>query len=380
MGNMNFAPFGFSLGNFGTANFLSTNFTSLFPYGTGSQRAAIHSTQPQTESNSGGLNIHVTYDASVNSCPHEAAFKACVAGVVKYYESQFSDPVTINLHVGWGEVDGDKIPGGSGAESESNYTAQKYSYAQIKAALLNDATSADDNTALASLGSDPTHGGKFSMTTAQAKALGLISGTSTAVDGWTGVDKTTHWVYNTTNTTGADVNQDKGQADLFSFLAHEISEIMGRQMNFGHGNGDGFKGDGYYPEDLFDYTAEGVHSFKASKGGRYFSLDGGVTVIHHFNAHADGDQFDWAPSSTPDSYDWEGSVGAVSKGDLRVMDVLGYDRIGAGAKISTAATLSLPSAVSHYMVIAEQGLVGYQGHGGLMYLHNAMHLAQDHFV
>ena len=53
---------------------------------------------------SAGLIINVNYDASVNSAP--AAFKADVAAVVSYLESQFSDPITITISVGYGEVNG----------------------------------------------------------------------------------------------------------------------------------------------------------------------------------------------------------------------------------------------------------------------------------
>jgi hypothetical protein len=103
-------------------------------------------------------------------------------------------------------------------------------------------------------------------------------------------------------------------------------------MNFGAFPGD--IGGGYYPEDLFDYTASGVRSFKSAAKGRYFSINGGVTDFRNFNSNPEGDLFDWTPGSVPDSYDWEGSRGAVSATDLRVLDVLGYDPIN----ISAAST------------------------------------------
>ncbi len=51
-----------------------------------------------------GLVINVSYDASCNNAP--AAFKTAVAAVVSYYESQFTNPITISIDVGYGEVDG----------------------------------------------------------------------------------------------------------------------------------------------------------------------------------------------------------------------------------------------------------------------------------
>ncbi len=53
---------------------------------------------------SAGLVINVFYDASVANAP--AAFKTDVAAAVQFFQSHFSDPVTININVGYGEVAG----------------------------------------------------------------------------------------------------------------------------------------------------------------------------------------------------------------------------------------------------------------------------------
>lgn len=298
------------------------------------------------------MKIDIIYDSSVtatggpNPCP-TAAFEACVQGVANFYETQFTNNVTITWDVGWGEVDGMAIPGGAGAESLSNYTTNNFTYSQIKTAFASHDSDADEASALASLPStDPTPGGAstFNMTTAEAKALGVFvagddtgdpnnGGATTTIDGWSGLDSTSTWIFNTTNTNGANV--PAGDSDAFSFLAHELSEVMGRQMDFASNN----DGNGYYPYDLFDYTPNGVRSFTASAADRYFSVDGGKTNtgLHYFNnVAANGDLFDTIPNGTkgsyepngplgPDSYDYEGTIGAVSPNDLRLMDVLGYD-------------------------------------------------------
>jgi hypothetical protein len=64
---------------------------------------------------SAGLTINVTYDASVNSAP--AAFKADIAAAVSYLQSQFSDPITITISVGSGEVNGQTMGGGALGQS-----------------------------------------------------------------------------------------------------------------------------------------------------------------------------------------------------------------------------------------------------------------------
>jgi hypothetical protein len=278
--------------------------------------------------------IKVTFDASVKNNPNAAAFEACAEGVAKFFDTQFTNAITINWDVGWGEVDGSSIPAFGGAESFSNYTTSEYTYAQIRAAFAAHDTTADEASALASLTTtDPTNGGKFQMTTAEAKALGLDTQT-TGIDGWSGLDSSSTWIYNTTNTTGANV--PAGDSDAFSFLAHELSEVMGRQMNFAPTDPYNYGGT-YYPYDLFDYTASGARSFRSDVIDRYFSDDGGKTNTgqHYFNNDsANGDPFDWLPNGArgsylpngaADSYDYAGSIGAVSGTDLRLMDVLGYD-------------------------------------------------------
>ena len=86
------------------------------------------------------MKIDIIYDSSVtaaggaNPCP-TAAFEACVQGVANFYETQFTNNITITWDVGWGEVDGSAISGGTGAQSQSNYTNNNFTYSQIKTAL-----------------------------------------------------------------------------------------------------------------------------------------------------------------------------------------------------------------------------------------------------
>jgi hypothetical protein len=130
----------------------------------------------------GGLVFNVTYDASANSAP--AGFKTAFAAAIEFYTTEFSDPITINIDVGWGEVDG--IPLSAGNLGESFSFLNIFSYSQVRSALQADATSVDDQRAVASLpGRDPTGGGNFLVTKGEQKAPGLL-GASNAVDGYVG--------------------------------------------------------------------------------------------------------------------------------------------------------------------------------------------------
>jgi hypothetical protein len=164
------------------------------------------------------LRINLTYDASVSSAP--AGFTAGMQAAVNYLESQFTDPVNVNINVGWGEVDGSPLaPGDIGSSSTF---VQNVSYISLFNALTSDARSADDHTAVSALGPiDPTAGGAFWVSTAEAKALGLRADDS-SVDGSVGFDSSTAFDFNSSDGIGPS------QYDFFGTAVHEITEVMGR--------------------------------------------------------------------------------------------------------------------------------------------------------
>ena len=94
--------------------------------------------------------------------------------------------------------------------------------------------------------------------------------------------------------------------------------------------------------DLFHYTGAGTRGL--NKGpGRSFSIDNGTTLLkafNDFNANM-GDLQDWA-DGTNDSFNafsTDGVLNDLSEVDLRVMDVIGYDR-GTVATSGSAANIS----------------------------------------
>jgi hypothetical protein len=59
------------------------------------------------------LVFDVTYDPSVVSAP--AAFQTAFQDAINLYQTTYTDPITINIDVGWGEVDGNPLnPGNLG--------------------------------------------------------------------------------------------------------------------------------------------------------------------------------------------------------------------------------------------------------------------------
>jgi len=262
-----------------------------------------------------GLTINLIFDASVTTAPNAAAIERAYRAAANYYESLYSNPITINIDVGYGEVEGGPINPKFLAESKArNFIVTDY--ATVKAALTANATSPDQLAAVASLpATDPTSGGIFKMTRAEAKALGLLApNDATTVDGYVGIKSGSDLTFDPNNRAVA------GDHDAIGALEHEISEIMGRYGSLGVK----FGANVYTPLDLFRYLAPGVRTLAFGPGS--FSVDG-QTLLTTYNDPINGDDAaDWLNSTRGDSFGGGGFgvEGAVTPTDVREMNVIGY--------------------------------------------------------
>ena len=317
-------------GTMGTPQIMASDGGSSSAGGGSTSSSGSSGSLTTASSQSAGLIINVNYDASVANAP--AAFKTDVADAVQYFESQFTNPITININVGYGEVDGLSL--GSGALGESMFYIDPFNYSQVKNALVADATSANDMSSIATLpSSDPTNGGTFYLSSANAKALGLISGSYT--DGYVGFSSTLPFDYN--NSDGVTA----GQYDFMGTVMHEISEVLGRTTD------DGQSGQ-YTALDLFRYSAPGVRNLGSGTTAGYFSVNGGQTNLGAFNTNSGGDYGDWANSVGNDSARAFASSGAVdpfSATDLTAMDAIGYNLAATGPTAPTISSFSPDSGV-----------------------------------
>jgi hypothetical protein len=308
------------------------------------------------------MQINVSFDQDITRLP--AGFVAGVVAGVRFLENTYTNPITFNLHVGYGERDGTALSAQS--LGESAFGVHSYSYAQIETALTSHGLTADQRVAYATLpATDPVAGNHtWWMADVEAKALGLIAN-STTINEYVGFADTNHFTFDYNRADGISA----GQYDFFGTVVHEITEVMGRELGVGQQLVNGTNT--YYPLDLFHYVADpprlleasatsgmgatgspspetystsliaglkpgllsdlGIHPWEVrdfSRGG-YFSIDGGITNLGDFNSLSSGDAGDWAPNVGSDSFlnvSLPGVIDNVTANDLTLMDILGYDR------------------------------------------------------
>ncbi len=289
------------------------------------------------------LQIDLIWDSSVGGAP--AGFTTAIIDAAQFYVNNFTssngNAVELFIDVGYGEIAGTSLSSGALGESESN--GYLTNYATVTSALAKDGF-----TFTAS--NEPTTS-QFFITSAQAKTLGLISGTSggsNSVDGYIGFGSGYSW--NTyANLNGSNSGTASNQYDLQAVAQHELSEIMGR---IGMEGAIEVGKPTYTILDLFNFAGPGTLEL-SGKGG-YFSTNDGTTNMGVFNdasAHG-GDIADWASYSSPtqsgtlptgsaknasDSYDAflaNGDNGVVTTDDLLVDAALGYKFTAAGAALA----------------------------------------------
>ena len=281
------------------------------------------------------LTIVRTNDPSLaaNLSPADvAAASAAFDYAAAQYSALYNDPIQVNIVLA-------AVPGTGTLGGSSTALVGFFSYTTIRNALIADAVSPDDLTAIATLPvSDPTGaqpGLGWVTSRAQGKALGLIPSDATS-DGTFTFGAGFSYTYDPNNRAVA------GKFDFIGVAFHEISEIMGRIPGLGTNFGDG--GPDYLPFDLFRYTGLATRSFIGGSGN-YFSINNGATDLKNFNfPNGNGsDPQDWA-SGANDAYNAFSSssvLNALTAVDIQVMDVIGYNLNTTGPIIvATGATLT----------------------------------------
>lgn len=259
------------------------------------------------------MKIELSFD-NLGDAPR--GFYLTAIAVEKYLESVFTDPITVKINLGWGEANGVHVD----SLGYALYFLQSTSYGAIRTAL------AADHIALPA--QDPTHGGNFQMSVAEAQAMGLAPSILNFTAGFVGVNSSAPYTFNTRD--GAPVAP--GTYDMFGLLEHEITHVLGREMFAGGGAG----GDNNFtPMDLFHYQTTRViggtgpsidRSFTPYNG--YLSADGGKTLLGgYLNQQPGFDIGGWKNNGERDSFGFfdAGQSEPMTKADLQIMGLLGYE-------------------------------------------------------
>jgi hypothetical protein len=275
------------------------------------------------------VQINFIYDSSTASAP--AAFKTALADAAAYLDALITNPITVNIQVGWGEDNGAPITPNSLSTGGPQQDGIGMSYAQLKAALTANATSVADQTMLGNMPAvDPTNGGSFYITAAQQKAWGLLPATGTEIDGNIGFSATESWTFDPNNRSAAGSYDFIGDAE--AEITHALGRFPGLQLS----------APGWYaPMDLMRYAAPGVNAFTVGAPA-YFSMNGGATNLDAFNTT--GDASDWAPSVRSDAFGdgYTGQTMVMTQTDQTLLDALGYTVAGSTTPTPVATPTATP--------------------------------------
>lgn len=275
-----------------------------------------------------GLVINPIFGNTITSDPNAATIEGVINTAIQFYEKTFTDPITVNIQF-------DTMTGGLG--QASTYFAVG-PYSSYRAALVADATSADDATALAHLPGGPNNpvngNANMAVSTANLRALGIdVNPPVGQPDSFIGLN--THITF--PGSPGSSLTYY-----LPAVVEHEIDHALGFGSALdGLSNGSPPPTGAVWGMDLYRYDQNGNRSFDTNINTQaFFSIDGGATDLVRFNQTPPGDFSGWFSTGphTPrvqDSYATRLATPSLGV-ELRVLDVLGYD----------LAAVPEPSAVS----------------------------------
>jgi len=301
------------------------------------------------------------FTTSTGNAQADAAF----AAAAQRWSSLFTDNVTVNVSRGFTAL-------GAGILGSTSNTQANYGYSAARTALVGDASSSDDATATANLqggssfglllnrtSNNPNGSGSATpyvdndgdannmslrISNANAKALGLLSGTNAAQDGAITFSTSFTWDFDPTDGITA------GAYDFVGVATHEIGHLLGfvsgvdvLDINSPPVNGPFADNQFTFvsPLDMFRYSslsdASGVIDWTADTRTKYFSIDGGTTSLTTFSTgrfFGDGRQAShWKDNLGIGIMDPTAGLGELLA--ISALDILAFDVIGWNLQVQT---------------------------------------------
>jgi hypothetical protein len=306
----------------------------------------VQSTQEPGDDSPSGLVIIANCDTTITNLSTSdptlySEITGAITAAIDFYEAAITNPITITIGFGYGELNNGRDVIGSNDLGESLAEGLPHSYDYFR-----DALDAHDTAAGASPlpASDPLSGSSTDPNwfIADSELLALGGNPGATVDGYVGLSSTAPFTYNPSD------RAVSGEYDAIGVLEHEISEAMGRNADYPDVQA------WYSPLDLFRYSSPGALANDGTLA--YFSINGGTTDLDAFNDYQanSGDAGDWntgttivggttflpVPNDSYDAFSGPGVATTVSPTDLTVMEMLGYSLAptcyAAGTRILTA--------------------------------------------
>jgi hypothetical protein len=283
------------------------------------------------------LSIAVTIDPSIAASPQANAIESAVASAVQTVEALLTDPITVSIAFRYSTKAPDGVtPLGAGTLAQSNFTVYAAAYDTYASALAADAKTPTDAVAVTYLPSTPPAVDML-FSSASGRAVGLDTPGAMNAAGSVGVGGTLDGIVTLNSSVAFAFARDAlgaNQFDARRSIAHEIDEILGlgsilpATTDFRHLSA-------IMPEDLYRYSAPGMHSLTSNGAATaYCSIDGGTTAIVGFNQIATGDFGDWysppCPHAEPlvqSAFGCPGQLADVSASspEAIALDAIGYD-------------------------------------------------------
>jgi hypothetical protein len=279
-----------------------------------------------------------------------AGDQAVIQNAINFYQATFTDPITVDIEFHFD----------SNVFGQSFFPVYSTSYQSYRTALIADAKTADDATAIATLPNtvnDPAHGQpNIDIKPANGQAVGLNTPeVNNLCNNQNGVNGGSGGFYSGFVDGCIGVGIHSSNAYMMSVIEHEIDEILGMGSGL-QGNGTIFNNE-IFPQDLFRYQSAGVRSFGLNPGPNnpcpggtpraFFSIDGGVTNLDEFNNCTNGGDYgDWIthnPSQVQDAVTNQigNPILNANSPESRNLDVIGWDKIQPAAAVPEPASLLL---------------------------------------
>ncbi len=258
------------------------------------------------------LVINPTWDSSITNDAGAATIMNTINSAISFYNQTFTDNITV-------EITFQEMNSGLGASTTGIF---RPAYSSYRAALIADATTANDFIAISNLPNqtlDPVTNAHANMVLARANARAIGGTTSPGTDGTV--------FFNPAFCNFDRVNIDPNKVDLYAVVCHEIDEVLGMGSWI---NGNIVGDAAIRAMDLFRYDSAGNRSFTNNTSAHaFFSLDGTNDIVE-FNQSGVGDWGDWIHHSTPQVQDFSGTAGVpynMGYSEVAALDAIGYNAV-----------------------------------------------------